>query len=48
MSFNTHTVHRDVLAGRLAECGFSVVDTGTLAHWVEQAIERDLIIARKD
>ena len=47
MSFNTHTVRRDSLTGRLAECGFSVVETGPLAHWVEQAIERDLILARK-
>ncbi|MBO5536114.1 MAG: hypothetical protein J6B53_12050 [Clostridia bacterium] len=47
MSFNTHTVRREQLTGRLAECGFSIVETGSLAHWVEQAIERDLIIARK-
>ena len=48
MSFNTHTIRRDALIEAIQETGFAVVDTGNLEHWVEQAIERDVVIAKKE
>lgn len=48
MSFNTHTIRRDALIAAIQETGFAVVDTGNLEHWVEQAIERDVVIAKKE
>ena len=47
MSFNTHTIRRELLVSETEKAGFSVVETGSLEHWVEQAIERDLVIAKK-
>jgi hypothetical protein len=48
LSFNTYVVKRPQLAEILAANGLSVVDTGDFTHRVDQAINRDLIIARKE
>ncbi len=47
MSFNTYVTRRAELESlcRLAE--FEIVETGSLEHWVEQAINRDVILARR-
>jgi len=47
LSFNTYVVKRQQLAEILAASGLSVVDTGDFTHRVDQAINRDLIVARK-
>ena len=31
----------------LEKAGFEIVQTANLEHWVEQAISRDVILARK-
>ena len=47
MSFNTYVTRRADLV-RLCECaGLEVIDTPPLEHWVEQAVSRDVILARK-
>ncbi|GAA1222016.1 TRM11 family SAM-dependent methyltransferase [Prauserella alba] len=51
LSWNTHVVPRDELAGLLADAGLTVRDGSpydTLAHRVDQAIVRDILIATKD
>lgn len=48
LSFNTYVVKRPQLAEILAANGLSVVDTGDFTHRVDQAINRDLIVARKE
>jgi tRNA G10 N-methylase Trm11 len=48
LSFNTHTADRSVLAELLTGAGLSVVEGLTgFAHWVDQGIIRDLIVARR-
>ncbi|MFC4001169.1 TRM11 family SAM-dependent methyltransferase [Prauserella oleivorans] len=50
ISWNTHVVKRDELAGILADAGLTVREGGPydeLAHRVDQAIVRDVLIARK-
>ncbi len=47
LSFNTYVTKRSALEEMLASAGFDVVKTPSLEHWVEQAINRDVIIARK-
>lgn len=47
MSFNTHVTKRDGLVRLFEKAGFEVVQTADLEHWVEQAISRDVILARK-
>ena len=48
LSFNTYTLKREQLKKALARAGFIPLDDAPyndFAHWVEQAVNRDLIIA---
>lgn len=47
MSFNTHVTQREGLVRLFEKAGFEIVQTANLEHWVEQAISRDVILARK-
>ena len=47
MSFNTHVTLREGLVRLFEKAGFEIVQTANLEHWVEQAISRDVILARK-
>ena len=47
MSFNTHVTSRERLESACRESGLSPVRTGDLRHWVEQAIDRDVLLAKK-
>jgi hypothetical protein len=47
LSWNTHVAGRDEAAAVLAGSGLSVVDYPDLAHRVDQAILRDVLVARK-
>ena len=47
MSFNTYVTRRDALERLCVRAGFEIVQTADLAHWVEQAINRDVILARR-
>jgi hypothetical protein len=50
LSWNTHVADRDDAADVLADAGLEVVDSAAhrrLAHRVDQAIRRDVLIARK-
>lgn len=47
MSFNTHVTRREGLVRLFEKAGFEIVQTANLEHWVEQAISRDVILARK-
>ncbi|MBQ7886143.1 MAG: hypothetical protein IJ313_04530 [Clostridia bacterium] len=47
MSFNTYVTKREELARMCRLSGFEIVETGNLEHWVEQAINRDVILARR-
>ena len=47
ISFNTHVTKRDALIRLMEKAGFEAVQTENLEHWVEQAISRDVILARK-
>mgnify|MGYP001776613390 FL=1 len=47
ISFNTHVTKRDALIRLMEKAGFETVQTANLEHWVEQAISRDVILARK-
>ncbi len=47
MSFNTYVTRRAELERLCALAGFEIVQTGSLEHWVEQAINRDVILARR-
>ena len=38
---------RDALIRLMEKAGFEAVQTANLEHWVEQAISRDVILARK-
>ncbi|MFR8977179.1 MAG: hypothetical protein ACLVJB_04890 [Christensenellales bacterium] len=46
MSFNTHVTRRKGWFGCL-KSRFEIVQTANLEHWAEQAISRDVILARK-
>ncbi len=51
MSFNAQTFRRDRLAALMAEAGLTPLSGGPyegFEHWVEQAITRDIAVARKD
>ncbi|MCQ2437717.1 MAG: hypothetical protein MJ099_04915 [Clostridia bacterium] len=51
VSFNAQTLKRDRVRARLAEGGLTPLEGGFydgFEHWVEQAVTRDLVIARKD
>ena len=47
MSFNTYVTRRASLERALTEAGFEPVKTENLEHWVEQAISRDVLLARR-
>lgn len=47
MSFNTHVTRREGLVRLFEKAGFEIMQTANLEHWVEQAISRDVILARK-
>jgi len=47
MSFNTYVTKRAELERLCMLAGFEIVETGSLEHWVEQAINRDVILARR-
>ena len=47
MSFNTYVTKRAELERLCVLAGFEIVETGNLEHWVEQAINRDVILARR-
>ena len=47
MSFNTHVTRREGLVRLFEKAGFEIVQTANLEQWVEQAISRDVIVARK-
>jgi SAM-dependent methyltransferase len=50
LAFNTHVASRDQVAAVLSKAGLEVVDTPAyqgFAHWVDQGITRDLLVARK-
>lgn len=47
MSFNTHVTRREGLVRLFEKAGFEIVQTANLEHRVEQAISRDVILARK-
>ena len=47
MSFNTYVTKRADLEQICTATGFEIVDTPPLEHWVEQAVNRDVILARK-
>lgn len=50
LSFNSYTLKRNTLCAMLADAGYEPL-TGSfydqLEHWVEQAVLRDLVVARK-
>ena len=48
MSFNTYVTRRADLERMCQLAGFEIVETGNLEHWVEQAINRDVILARRN
>ncbi len=45
MAFNAHTADRDELASLLAGQGLRVVPLDGFEHWVDQSINRDIIVA---
>ncbi|WP_433511225.1 TRM11 family SAM-dependent methyltransferase [Nonomuraea sp. CA-143628] len=47
ISWNTYGGTRDDLAEILAKAGLDVVDLPDFEHWVDQAIVRDILVARK-
>ena len=47
MSFNTYVTRRADLVRLCERVGLEVIDTPPLEHWVEQAVSRDVILARK-
>ena len=47
MSFNTYVTRRADLVRLCERAGLEVIDTPPLEHWVEQAVSRDVILARK-
>ncbi|HJQ46167.1 MAG TPA: SAM-dependent methyltransferase [Amycolatopsis sp.] len=47
ISWNTHVTKRDEVAAILTDAGLEVRETGEFTHRVDQAILRDLMVARK-
>ncbi|MBQ6859651.1 MAG: hypothetical protein IJO02_09595 [Clostridia bacterium] len=47
MSFNTYVTRREELERLCMLAGFELVEAGNMEHWVEQAINRDVILARR-
>lgn len=51
ISFNTHTLLRHTLVELIQGAGFTVLEDGPYAsfeHFVEQAVTRDVVVARRD
>ena len=51
LSFNEYTLSRDVLEQEMVNAGLTVLREfpfGDFSHWVEQAIQRDIIIGKKE
>lgn len=47
LSFNTYVTKRETLLHLCKQAGLTPVETPDLTHWVEQAVNRDVILARK-
>jgi hypothetical protein len=47
LAWNTHVAKRADAAQVLADNGLHLVDLPDLSHWVDQAIMRDVLVARK-
>ena len=47
MSFNTYVTKRAELESICERAGLEIVQTEPLEHWVEQAVNRDVILAKK-
>ena len=47
ISFNTYVTKREQIEKLCEKAGFEIVKTGDLEHWVEQAIRRDVVLAKK-
>jgi len=50
LSFNTHLTPRAKVAAWMREAGFEVCEGGyyeRIAHWVEQAVNRDVVVGKK-
>lgn len=51
LSYNTHNIKREVLTNIFEAAGYTVLKDGyfeKLEHWVEQAVNRDIFIAKKN
>ena len=51
LSFNTYTLPKQAVAEAMRRVGFNVLEQAPYAdfsHWVEQAVDRDLVIAKKE
>jgi hypothetical protein len=48
VSWNTHVAKRDDAAAILADAGLRPVPTPDFAHWVDQSITRDVLVATRD
>lgn len=47
ISFNTYVTKREQIQTLCEKAGFEIVKTANLEHWVEQAIRRDVVLAKK-
>lgn len=47
ISFNTYVTKREQIMTLCEKAGFEIVQTGDMEHWVEQAIRRDVVLAKK-
>lgn len=47
ISFNTYVTKRAQIESLCEKAGFEIVRTNDLEHWVEQAIRRDVVLAKK-
>ncbi len=48
LSFNTHVTKRAQLEAICERAGLTIVRTPSLEHWVEQAISRDVLLAKRE
>lgn len=47
ISFNTYVTKREQIMTLCEKAGFEIVKTDDMEHWVEQAIRRDVVLAKK-
>ena len=47
ISFNTYVTKREQIEKLCEKAGFEIVKTNDVEHWVEQAIRRDVVLAKK-